>query len=98
MPWMSSPHYDVKVNGPVNAPRVFDPYSLRQPVTEFLHEQYGVSIRVNGACQEPCGNQESIVVERVPWMLSKMTRSAMTAPSIEPSSAQLASRPPMRSS
>ena len=72
LPWLSSPHYDVKVSGPVSAPAVFDPYSLRQPVTDYLFHEYGVSIRVNGSCQEPCLNQESFVVERIPWRLSKM--------------------------
>lgn len=72
LPWLSSPHYDVKVTGPVSAPAVFDPYSLRQPVTDYLFREYGVSIRVNGSCQEPCLNQESFVVERIPWTLSKM--------------------------
>ena len=62
----------MKVNGPVSAPAVFDPYSLRQPVTDYLFHEYGVSIRVNGSCQEPCLNQESFVVERIPWTLSKM--------------------------
>ena len=65
MPWMSSPYYDVRVAGPIHAPRIFDPYSLREPVTKYLYEQYGVSIRINGACQEPCGDHESIVVERL---------------------------------
>jgi hypothetical protein len=72
LPWLSSPHYDVKVDGPVSTPAVFDPYSLRQPVTDYLSHEYGVSIRVNGSCQQPCLNQESFVVERIPWTLSKM--------------------------
>jgi hypothetical protein len=72
LPWLSSPHYNVEVRGPVSAPAVFDPYSLRQPVTDYLFHEYGVSIRVNGNCQEPCLNQESFVVERIPWTLSKM--------------------------
>jgi hypothetical protein len=36
-------------------------------MTRYLNEQYGVSIRINGACQEPCPDHESIVVERVMW-------------------------------
>lgn len=72
LPWLETPHYNVQVRGPVHAPGVFDPYSLRQPVTQYLYEQFGVSIRVNGNCQEPCLNQESFVVERIPWTLSKM--------------------------
>jgi hypothetical protein len=71
LPWLSSPHYDVKVSGPVSAPALFDPYSLRQPVTDYLFREYGVSIRVNGSCQEPCLNHESFVVERILWTLSK---------------------------
>lgn len=72
LPWLESPHYNVQVSGPLHAPGMFDPYSLRQPVTQYLYDQYGVSIRVNGNCQEPCLNQESFVVERIPWTLSKM--------------------------
>ena len=72
LPWLESPHYNVQVSGPLHAPAMFDPYSLRQPVTQYLYDQYGVSIRVNGDCQEPCLNQESFVVERIPWTLSKM--------------------------
>ncbi len=67
MPWMTEPYYDVEVAGPVHAPAIFDPYSLREPMTKYLNEQYGVSIRINGACQEPCPDHESIVVERVHW-------------------------------
>lgn len=67
MPWMTEPYYDVEVVGPVHAPRVFDPYSLRAPMTRFLHDEYGLSIRINGACQEPCDDYQSIVVERLLW-------------------------------
>lgn len=71
LPWLETPHYNVQVNGALHSPEEFDPYSLRQPVTQYLYDQYGVSIRVNGNCQEPCLNQESFVVERIPWTLSK---------------------------
>jgi hypothetical protein len=47
-------------------PAVFDPYSLRQPVTDYLYQRFGVSIRVNGDCQEPCGNYDSFHIERLP--------------------------------
>ncbi len=67
MPWMSTPYYDISVVGPVHAPEKFDPYSLRVPMTRFLHDKYGLSIRINGACQEPCDDYQSIVVERLPW-------------------------------
>lgn len=72
LPWLEHPHYDVRVQGRVFAPEVFDAYSLREPVTRYLNQEFGVSIRVNGNCQEPCLNQESFVVERIPWLLSKM--------------------------
>lgn len=72
LPWLESPHYHVQVSGALHSPEVFDAYSLRQPVTRYLHDQYGVSIRVNGDCQEPCLNQESFVIERIPWKLSEM--------------------------
>jgi hypothetical protein len=71
LPWLEHPHYDVHVTGPLADPAIFDAYSLRQPVTQYLYDQYGVSIRVNGNCQEPCLNQESFVVERIPWTLAK---------------------------
>jgi hypothetical protein len=72
LPWLVSPHYEVKVRGAVHAPGVFDPYALRQPITRYLNQQYGVSIRVNGDCQDPCLDQESFVIERIPWTLSKL--------------------------
>jgi hypothetical protein len=66
MPWLEYPRYDVRVTGPVRAPEVFDPYSLRQPMTNYLYQQFGVSIRVNGTCQKPCKDYESFVIERLP--------------------------------
>jgi hypothetical protein len=69
LPWLESPHYDVEVRGPIHEPAAFDPYSLRVPVTNYLSEEFGVAIRVNGNCQEPCLNQQSFTVERLPWKL-----------------------------
>ena len=69
LPWLESPHYDVRVSGPIHSPAAFDPYSLREPVTRFLSQEFGVAIRVNGSCQEPCLNQESFVIERLPWKI-----------------------------
>jgi hypothetical protein len=66
MPWLEYPRYDVRITGPVRAPEVFDPYSLRQPMTNYLYQQFGVSIRVNGRCQKPCKDYESFVIERLP--------------------------------
>jgi hypothetical protein len=66
MPWLEYPRYDVQVSGPVRAPEVFDPYSLREPMTNYLYQQFGVSIRVNGSCQKPCKDYESFVIERLP--------------------------------
>jgi hypothetical protein len=66
MPWLEYPRYDVRVAGPLRAPEVFDPYSLREPMTNYLYEQFGVSIRVNGTCQKPCKDHESFVIERLP--------------------------------
>lgn len=73
LPWLESPRYDVRMAGPVYAPAVFDPYSLRQPVTDYLYERFGVSIRVNGDCQEPCGDYESFHVERLPRCASPLS-------------------------
>lgn len=66
MPWLEYPRYDVQVTGPIRAPEVFDPYSLREPMTNYLYQQFGVSIRVNGTCQKPCKDHESFVIERLP--------------------------------
>ena len=66
MPWLEYPRYDVRITGPVRAPEVFDPYSLRRPMTQYLYDQFGVSIRVNGSCQKPCKDHESFVIERLP--------------------------------
>jgi hypothetical protein len=66
MPWLEYPRYDVRIVGPVRAPEVFDPYALREPMTNYLSQQFGVSIRVNGACQKPCNEHESFVIERLP--------------------------------
>jgi hypothetical protein len=69
LPWLESPHYDLQVKGPIHEPSAFDAYSLREPVTIYLSQEFGVAIRVNGNCQEPCLNQQSITVERLPWTL-----------------------------
>ncbi|HUQ10857.1 MAG TPA: hypothetical protein VM146_11130 [Steroidobacteraceae bacterium] len=69
LPWLESPHYDVLVEGHVGEPAAFDPYSLREPVTNYLSQEFGVAIRVNGSCQEPCLNQQSFTVERLPWKI-----------------------------
>lgn len=76
MPWLSFPRYDVSVTGPVHQPAVFDPYSLRQPVTYYLYAQFGVSIRVNGACQKPCKDFESFVIERLRYCPRPLARNA----------------------
>jgi hypothetical protein len=65
MPWLEYPRYDVRISGPLRAPEVFDAYSLREPMTRYLYQRFGVSIRVNGSCQEPCPHHSSIMVERV---------------------------------
>ena len=67
MPWLEYPRYDVRIFGPVRAPEVFDPYSLREPMTRYLYQRFGVSIRVNGSCQEPCVHHNSILVERLKY-------------------------------
>lgn len=72
--WLESPHYDVEVRGPIHEPAAFDPYSLRVPVTNYLSQEFGVAIRVNGSCQEPCLNQQSFTIERLPWKLLDVIR------------------------
>jgi hypothetical protein len=66
LPWLEYPRYDVRVAGPVHAPEVFDPYALQKPMTQYLYDRFGVSIRVNGNCQKPCKDFESFVIERLP--------------------------------
>lgn len=73
LPWLEFPRYDVRVAGPVYAPSVFDPYSLRQPVTDYLYQRFGVSIRVNGDCQQPCGSYQSFHIERLPRCASPLS-------------------------
>jgi hypothetical protein len=76
MPWLSYPRYDVSVTGPVHQPAAFDPYSLRQPVTNYLYAKFGVSIRVNGTCQKPCKDFESFVIERLRYCPHPLGRNA----------------------
>jgi hypothetical protein len=83
LPWLESPHYDVRVAGPIRTPAIFDPYSLRQPVTRYLNQQFGVSIRVNGSCQNPCLNQESFIVERVPWTILDQAARKVPTPAAQ---------------
>jgi hypothetical protein len=76
MPWLSYPRYDVSVTAPLYQPSAFDPYSLRQPVTNYLYAQFGVSIRVNGTCQKPCKDFESFVIERLRYCPRPLARNA----------------------
>ena len=76
MPWLSDPRYDVVVTGRVSVPEAFDPYALRQPVTNYLYAQFGVSIRVNGSCQKPCKDFESFVIERLRSCPRPLARNA----------------------
>jgi hypothetical protein len=76
MPWLSDPHYDVRITGAVRAPELFDPYSLHEPVTNYLYAQFGVSIRINGSCQKPCKDFESFVIERLPRCAHPLGRNA----------------------
>jgi len=78
MPWLEYPRYDVRVTGSVHAPEAFDPYSLQQPMTNYLYEQFGVSIRINGTCQKPCKDYESFVIERLPRCAHPLARHACT--------------------
>jgi hypothetical protein len=60
--WLSGPRYDVRVQGPVIAPRDFDTYALREPLTRALSTQYGLEIYDNGKCVPPCGRWGSYVL------------------------------------
>jgi hypothetical protein len=53
--WPTTPRYDVRATGTVDAPEDFDPYALRQPVTKLLAERFGIAIELNDMCQPPCG-------------------------------------------
>ena len=76
MPWLEYPRYDVRITGAVHAPEAFDPYSLQQPMTHYLHDHFGVSIRINGACQKPCKDHESFVIERLPKCVRPLASNA----------------------
>ena len=73
LPWLEHPRYDVRISGPIRAPAVFDPYSVRQPMTDYLYQRFGVSIRVNGRCQKPCKDHPSFVIERLPNCASPLS-------------------------
>jgi hypothetical protein len=60
--WLSGPRYDVRVEGPVIAPRDFDTYALREPLTQALSTHYGLEIYDNGKCVPPCGRWGSFVL------------------------------------
>ena len=53
--WLSLPRYDVRVRAPIQEPEKFDPYALRQAVTQLLARRFGLEISVQGKCQPPCG-------------------------------------------
>ena len=53
--WFVTPHYDLQLQASIREPDEFDPYALRQRVTELLVERFGLEIHVNGDCQPPCG-------------------------------------------
>ncbi len=53
--WLLTPNYDVRISASIREPGEFDPYALRQRVTELLVERFGLEIHVNGKCQPPCG-------------------------------------------
>jgi hypothetical protein len=53
--WFITPHYDVRIAASIREPDEFDPYALRQRVTELLVARFGLEIHVNGECQPPCG-------------------------------------------
>lgn len=53
--WLLAPRYDIEVLGPIRDPRKFEPYALRQPVTQLLAERFGLETYRNGKCQPPCG-------------------------------------------
>jgi hypothetical protein len=53
--WLIAPRYDIEVIGPIRDPRRFEPYALRQPVTQLLAERFGLETYRNGKCQPPCG-------------------------------------------
>jgi len=53
--WLLTPNYDVRISATIREPGEFDPYALRQRVTELLVKRFGLEILVNGQCQPPCG-------------------------------------------
>ena len=53
--WIAWPRYDVRVSAAVPKPEEFDPHALRQSVTRYLAERFGLELYLNGKCQPPCG-------------------------------------------
>jgi hypothetical protein len=61
--WIASPRYDVRVSAAVPEPKDFDAFALRQNVTRYLAERFGLQLYVNGKCQPPCGRYGMPMVE-----------------------------------
>ena len=62
--WLLTPYYDVRFSASIREPDEFDPYALRQRVTQLLVERFGLEIHVNGQCQPPCGRWDKRRDER----------------------------------
>jgi hypothetical protein len=64
--WLLSPRYDVHVGARIVDPEDFDPYALRQRITQFLAERFGLEIHLNDRCQPPCGVYNVPMPEEAP--------------------------------
>jgi D-alanyl-D-alanine carboxypeptidase len=61
--WIDWPRYDVRVSAAVPEPDDFDPHALRQSVTRYLGEKFGLEIYLNSKCQPPCGRYGLPMIE-----------------------------------
>jgi D-alanyl-D-alanine carboxypeptidase len=61
--WIDWPRYDVQVSAAVPAPDEFDPHALRQSVTRYLGEKFGLEIYLDSKCQPPCGRYGLPMIE-----------------------------------
>lgn len=61
--WIAWPRYDVRVSAAMPKPEDFDPHALRQSVTRYLAQRFGLELYLNGKCQPPCGRYGMPMVE-----------------------------------
>jgi len=64
--WLVAPRYDLRIRARIVEPDAFDAYALRDRITQYLAERFGLELYVNGDCQAPCGNYHVPMPEDFP--------------------------------